>query len=283
MNPLRLCDAHNHAQDDWLRDHRTRIDADLKQEGVFAAVVNGTSESDWPEVLALGRHHAWVRTSLGLHPWDVGNASPRWQETLRRMLIENPRAAVGEIGLDRWILERARPDDARLAGLRRASLVEQTAALRAQLALAEELQRAATLHCLDAAGALFEVLRNLPRLGPGFLLHAYSGPAEMVPAFAKLGAYFSFNGSFLDPRHRARQDVFRLIPEDRLLAETDAPAMTLPRERRRYALPDAADGSAVNHPAEIAAVYAGLAEIRGQPVEHLAAILERNFVRLFGS
>ena len=57
----------------------------------------------------------------------------------------------------------------------------------------------------------------------------------------------------------------------------------LPRERRRYALPDAADGSAVNHPAEIAAVYAGLAEIRGQPVEHLAAILERNFVRLFGS
>ena len=181
------------------------------------------------------------------------------------------------------MLERARPDDARLTGLRRASMPEQINALRAQLALAAELGRPATLHCLDAAGALLEVLRESPRIERGFLLHAYSGAAEMVPAFADLGAYFSFNGSFLDPRQSARQRVFRLIPEDRLLAETDAPAMPLPHERRRYRLPDTADGFTVNHPAEIAGVYAGLAEIRGQPVERLAATLEHNFVRLFGN
>ena len=131
MNPLRLCDAHNHCHDDWLREHRARIAADLKQEGIFAAVVNGTCEADWPEVLELARNHAWVWPSLGLHPWDVGNASPAWRETLRRELTENPRAAVGEIGLDRWMLERARPDDARLTGLRRASMPEQINALRA--------------------------------------------------------------------------------------------------------------------------------------------------------
>jgi TatD DNase family protein len=283
MNPLRLCDAHNHCQDDWLREHRTRIAADLEQAGVFAAVVNGTCEADWPQVLELARTHSWVRPSVGLHPWDVGNASPAWRESLRRTLTENPRAAVGEIGLDRWMLERARPDDARLAGLRRASMAEQVDALRTQLALAAELGRPATLHCLDAAGALLDVLREGPRIGPGFLLHAYSGPAEMVSAFANLGAYFSFNGSFLDPRQISRQNVFRLIPEDRLLAETDAPAMPLPRERRRYPLPETADGFTINHPAEIAGVYAGLAEIRGQPVDRLAATLERNFARLFGN
>lgn len=282
MTPPRLYDAHNHWQDEWLAAHRTRILADMAHAGVAAAVVNGTSEADWPQVLKLAQDHSWVRPSLGLHPWDVGNAGPEWRTTLRGLLTENPQAAVGEIGLDRWILERARPDDARLAGLRRASLSEQTDALRAQLELAAELDRPATLHCLDAAGALFDLLREGPRLGRGFLLHAYSGPAEMVPAFAALGAYFSFNGSFLDPRQIARQEVFRRVPEDRLLAETDAPAMPLPRPRQLYTLHPTTDGIVVNHPANIAAVYSGLAEIRGRPVEQLAASLERNFERLFG-
>jgi TatD DNase family protein len=148
--------------------------------------------------------------------------------------------------------------------------------------LAVTLQRPVTLHCLDAPGPLLEVLRTTPRIGRGFLLHAYSGPAELVPAFAELGAYFSFNGAFLEPRYAARREVFRMIPMDRLLAETDAPAMPLPATRRPYALPETAEGFTVNHPANLAAVYAGLAELRGVPLDALAATVERNFVRLFG-
>lgn len=282
MNGPKLCDAHNHLQDDWLRAARPQITADLQAERVFAAVVNGTSEADWPDVLRLAREQAFVRPSLGLHPWDVGNAGPGWRDTLRQSLTATPQAAVGEIGLDRWILERARPDDPRLTGLRRAPLSEQVEALRWQLELAAALDRPATLHCLDATGALLEVLRTSPRLGRGFLLHAYSGPAELVPAFAALGAYFSFNGAFFESRHAARREAFRMIPEDRLLAETDAPAMPLPADRRRYVLPDTAEGFTVNHPANISAVYAGLAELRHISVEELAASIERNFARLFG-
>lgn len=281
-SPL-LCDAHTHLHDEWLRPHRRQIASDLEREGIAAVVVNGTCEADWPEVLGLAREHPFVRPSLGLHPWDVGNAGPGWRETLRHTLTANPRVAVGEVGLDRWMLDRARPDDPRLSGLRRAPLPEQIAALRWQLELAAALDRPATLHCLDATGALLEVLRSCPRLGRGFLLHAYSGPAELVPVFAALGAYFSFNGAFLEPRQAARREVFRLIPEDRLLAETDAPAMPLPEDRRRYVLPDAAEGFTVNHPANIACVYAGLAEIRRRPSDELAASLARNFTRLFGT
>lgn len=283
MNRPRLCDAHNHLQDEWLRAARPQIASALAEAGVVAGVVNGTSEADWPEVLALARDHAFVRPSFGLHPWDVGNAGPAWRGVLRQILMGNPHAAVGEVGLDRWILERARPDDPRLVGLRRATLAEQVDALRWQLELAATLDRPVTLHCLEATGALLDVLRTSPRLKRGFLLHAYSGPSELVPTFAALGAYFSFNGAFLESRHAAKREVFRSIPEDRLLAETDAPAMALPAEHRRYKLPDTVDGFAVNHPANIGAVYAGLAEIRGAPLDQLAASIERNFVRLFGN
>lgn len=110
-------DAHNHLQDDRLRPHWERIAADREAAGIGAMVVNGTCKDDWPVVAELARRFPWVRPSYGLHPWDVGNASPGWRDALQRQLDADPRAGVGEIGLDRWILERARPDDPRLAAL----------------------------------------------------------------------------------------------------------------------------------------------------------------------
>jgi TatD DNase family protein len=282
-----LHDAHNHLQDDWLRPHWDRIAADREAAEIGAMVVNGTCEADWPVVAELARRFPWVRPSYGLHPWDVGNASPGWRDALRRQLDADPRAAVGEIGLDRWILERARPDDPRLAGLRRASLAEQDEAFRWQLALAAERGRPASVHCLEAWGALSAALQETRRPA-GFLLHAYGGPVELIGPYAKLGAYFSFNGHRLGaPAGSARAERCRALgtalPEERLLVETDAPAMPLPRERRRFALPARADGTEVAHPADLGATQAGLAELRGAEPATLAAHLEANFHALFGA
>lgn len=273
-------DAHNHLQDESLAPHRAQILADLAALPLRAAVVNGTAEADWPEVTALARAHGWIRPSYGLHPWHVGNAGPHWRDTLRRSLDATPHAAIGEIGLDRWILDRAKPDDARLAGLRRAAFGEQQEAFVWQLTLAAERNLPVTIHGLDAWGPLLDVLRATPRPARGFLLHAYSGSAELAREFAALGAYFSFNGHFL--RHGSpRLEVFRRLPTDRLLVETDAPAMPPPPEHRAYSLPELADGFVLNHPANIGAVYAGLAALRGLDVAALARQVEENFHRLF--
>lgn len=286
-----LLDAHNHLQDPWLAPHRDRVLADLPAAGVRACVVNGTSETDWPDVTALCADSALssqpsalsLLPSCGLHPWNVGNATPHWRDTLLRTLETNPRAAIGEIGLDRWILDRARPDDSRLAGLRRASLDEQRDAFTWQLALAAERNLPVTIHCIDAWGALADALRHTPRPARGFLLHAYGGSAEMAREFAALGAYFSFNGYFLGERQAAKREVFKTLPLDRLLVETDAPAMPLPADRRTHELPGLADGNPINHPANLRAVYAGLAEIRDLPFDALATQVAENFTRLFGS
>lgn len=277
-----LYDAHNHLQDDWLSPHLDAIAADLRTIDLRRAVVNGTCEADWPLVTNLATRHSWILPSYGLHPWDAGNRSPAWLETLRAQLAANPRAAVGEIGLDRWMLESAKPDDPRLAGLRRAPLEEQGEVFLKQLALATTENRPVTIHCLQAFGALEGLLRHLNTPERGFLLHAYGGPAEMVPIFAERGAYFSFNGAHLASRHIARREAFARVPADRLLVETDAPAMSLAAERVQFTLPPAADGSLVNHPANLVATYAGLAELRGTSLDVLAAQVEENFVRFFG-
>ena len=275
-------DAHNHLQDEWLAPHLDKIADQLAALPLRAAVVNGTCEDDWARVSELSRRFPWVVPSFGLHPWDVGNRSPAWLEKLSATLATHPKAGVGEIGLDRWILERARPDDPRLTGLRRAPLDEQIDIFRAQLQLAAKDNRAATIHCLDAWGALDETLRTAKPPSCGFLLHAYSGPAEMIRGFAERGAYFSFNGSFLDERHARHRETFKLVPPDRLLVETDAPAMLLPQPWRTYKLPPAPTGQPINHPGNIEAAYAGLASLLGISVETLTIQVAANFTRLFG-
>jgi TatD DNase family protein len=76
--------------------------------------------------------------------------------------------------------------------------------------------------------------------------------------------------------------VFATLPADRLLVETDAPAMPLPQAWRTHKLPPAPDGSVVNHPGNIEAAYAGLAALRGLSVAELATQVDANFRRLFG-
>ncbi len=276
-----LYDAHQHFHFDPLTPHRPAIMADLRTVGLARAVVNATNEDEWPVVAALAREHAWILPSFGVHPWDCGNRSSDWLEKLRDALQADPSAAIGEIGLDRWIIDGIKPDDPRIAGLRVAPLDEQAAVFAAQLALATEFNRAASIHCVQAYGALLEVLQQSPRPARGFLLHGYGGPAEMIKTFADLGAFFSFNLELLAPRQSARLENFKTIPADRLLVETDAPTKPPAPELNRFPLPPAADGSAVNHPANLAVAYEQLASLRGISLDSLAAQIEQNFQRLF--
>jgi TatD DNase family protein len=279
---MNFYDAHQHFHFGPLMPFRAAIDADLRAAGVRRVVVNGTSEEEWPVVAALARQYDWILPSYGVHPWDSGNRSPSWLAALRAQLEANPAAAIGEVGLDRWIIDGVKADDPRIAGLRIAPLEEQGEVLAAQLAIGAEFNRAMAIHCVQAFGALLDLLQSSPLPTRGFLLHGYTGPAEMIGAFTGLGAYYSFNIQLLEPRYADRLENFRRIPADRLLVETDAPVKAPPPERNRFPLGTGPDGSVINHPANITAAYAALAELRGLPLEELAAQVETNFVKLFG-
>lgn len=282
---MRLFDAHNHLQDGRLEARRPRLLAEARAAGVARMVVNGSTEADWPAVAALAREQPdLILPAFGLHPWYLRERGDGWETRLAAQLDATPRAGVGEIGLDRWILEC--PSAARAAvasGLEAPPppLAEQEEVFCAQMRLAAELDRPASIHCLRAWGRLVERLRAGPRPARGFLLHSYGGPAELVAPLAKLGAYFSFPGYFLHTRKARQREAFQAVPPGRLLVETDAPDQLLPEALDRHPLRDA-DGRALNHPANLAAVYEGLAALRGMPVTELAARTEENFHRLFG-
>ncbi len=286
-SPGPFCDAHNHLQDLRFADRQDRLLEAARAAGVARMAVNGTHEADWPAVAALARGHPGrVMASFGLHPWHLGRQSPGWSDRLVRLLDEHPEAGVGEIGLDRWILEqpdlwRARIASAHDARREPPSLAEQEAAFLLQLQIAADRNRPASIHCLRAFGRLRELLAGHERPACGFLLHSYGGPAELVPEFVRLGGYFSFSGHFLHGRKAAQREVFRAVPSDRLLVETDAPDQLLPEPLRSHPLADRA-GAPLNHPANLPPVYAGLASVLGESVTVLADRTAANFARLFG-
>ena len=249
-----MTDAHNHLQQ--LAEPVKALSL-AKENGVTRMLVNGTSEADWKQVEQLAQAHSEVIPSYGLHPWHVPERTSDWLKTLRRFLEKESTAALGECGLDRW----KKPFD----------LAEQIDCLQAQLDLANELHRPLTIHCLQAWGPLLETLQRQPSLPP-FLLHAYSGSTELVAKFTQLGAYFSFNGYFLHNRKTAVRDTFQQIPLDRLLLETDAPAMRPPIEFQTCPLPNEQ-----NHPGNLTGFLTPLAKLLGIDTKELSNQIQNNF------
>ena len=118
-----LYDAHLHFQFDALVPHHATVVADLIRTGVRAVVVNATNEDEFPLVASLCAQLSTPSSQLqllpsyGIHPWDCGQRTPHWLRLLRAALLADPRAGVGEIGLDRWIIDGVRADDPRIDSL----------------------------------------------------------------------------------------------------------------------------------------------------------------------
>jgi len=256
-----LLDAHNHLQDERLAPYLDEILRDSRAAGITAMVVNGTCEADWPRVAELARQCDLVIPSFGVHPWRVDRCSPAWRDELQRHLDAQP-FAVGEIGLDRWI--------------QGADLPRQEAVFVEQLRLAAERDLPVTIHCLKAWGRLLELLQTEPLPARGFLLHSYSGSADMAARLAGLGAYFSLSGYFAHERKAKQREVFKTIPRERLLLETDAPDMLPPSPAGSLAAAE------LNHPANLGQVYSFAAKLLEIPPSRLNHTVEENFQRLFG-
>lgn len=263
---MSLTDAHCHLQDPRLAPYLETALAACRRAGIHRWIVNGTRESDWPAVAGLAARIGGAEAAFGLHPWWQAERSANWLETLEAFLTARPSAGIGETGLDRWMPAH--------------DLADQLAVLRVHLDLSRRLSRPVSLHCLKAWPELAGAVRDSPPSDRGFLLHSYAGPAEMVPGWVRAGAFFSFSPAFLHPRKARVRALFREIPVERILIETDCPDMPPPPGTALLPLADGEDHP-LNHPLNLRLCLDALAADRGLSTEALGRILEQNAERLF--
>lgn len=224
--------------------------------GISGMAVNASGPDDWDSVLALSEQCAGIVPCIGLHPWKAGKIPGGWETALRERLLQNSRACIGEAGLD-----MAKDEN----------FVEQETALAVQLRLAEDLGRPLVLHCVRAWGKLSEMLSR-HHLRAGFMIHSFGGSADIIKVLAKKGGYFSFTGETADPRREKLREALAAVPLDRLLFETESPAMkgnNPPFWRRE--------------PAGLTEVIAAASAALQVPYEELAAVSGENAKRFFGA
>ena len=263
----KLCffDSHAHYYDDRFYGEENPEGVEALLEELFAGevcgIVNiGTCAKTSALCIEQAKKFEKMYVAAGIHPEDI-EGSPLGLEgelaALREMLEkreENKIVALGEIGLDYYWT----PFDKEL----------QAECFERQLLLAEEFDIPVVIHDREAHGDCFETILKHPRVKGVF--HSYSGSAEMAKELIKRGWYISFSGVVSFKNAAKVKEVALVVPDDRMLIETDAP----------YLAPHPFRGK-INHSGRLRYTATALAEVRGDSVESVARLTRDNAMRLF--
>ena len=195
--------------------------------------------------------------AAGFHPSNLQDYQTGDEERLASLLQSPKGVAVGEIGLDYHYEDT---DEA-----------AQKRAFCAQLELAEVLSLPVIIHSRDAAADTLRILKdNRAKLRAGGVMHCFSGSPETAKEYLKLGLYISFAGPVTFKNARRLDEVAKIVPPERILAETDSP----------YLAPEPFRGT-LNTPKNVVQVYEKLAQLRGEELFALAARIQQNAKTLF--
>jgi TatD DNase family protein len=258
-----LIDTHCHLASPRFDPDRDEVLRRARDAGVTELVLPSVGPGDFERVRRLAEGSG-LHAAYGIHPQllaeQPGEGDAALLAALARALDAGGAVALGECGLDGPSAEAGAP------------MARQVAVLRAQLALARRHRLPVLLHCLRAHEPLLALLAEEP-LPAGGILHSWSGSAEQVAPFARLGLGFSFAGPVTHERARRAPGALRAVPRELLLLETDAPDQ-VPRPHRGRCEPA--------HLREVAAAVAGHLGLGLPEVDALTAANARRILRLPG-
>jgi TatD DNase family protein len=233
-----------------------------RDAGVSRIVITGSSDSSNVRAAELAAESPGnLYCTAGVHPHHASDYNDASDARIRSLVSHKSVVAVGECGLDYF--RNFSPREAQLGAFRR------------QLKIAEDSGLPVFLHQRDAHDDFVEVLEPfLPRLSRA-VAHCFTGEGESLREYVAMGLYIGITGWICDERRgKHLHDIVSIVPDDRLLIETDAPYL-MPRSIRPR------PRSRRNEPMYLPEVARVVAEARGQTIEHVASITTANAVRFF--
>lgn len=261
---LNFIDSHCHLDMLDLNDFDQSMDNVIKQarEHQVTGMLNiAVDLESFPRVLATAKQYPDIHASVGLHPCHLPDTEPS-VETLVKLADDGDVIAIGETGLDYYMNDGVCPKGENFEW--------QKERFRTHIQAGIQTGKPLIIHTRDAKEDTLAILAEQNASQCGAVMHCF---VEDIPTAEKaldLGFYISFSGIVTFKNAKSIQEVARMVPDDRLLIETDSP----------YLAPVPMRGKK-NQPAYVAYIAEFLAQLRQCSVEHIARTTRANYFCLF--
>lgn len=255
---MQLVDTHVHINFDVFQDDMEAIAARWRAADVAHLVHSCVEPSEFASIRTLADRFPELKFSVGLHPLDADKWTDTMAAEIQALAQSDPRVvALGEMGLDFFKADNHQ---------------HQKRVFEAQLDIATALDLPVIIHCREAAPSLLEILQKYQRLDRKIrgVMHCWSGTPEETQWFLDLDLYVSFSGVVTFKNAKQIQESAQLVPNNRLLIETDCPFLAPTPQRGKR-----------NEPAFVRHVAEYLAELRGTSLDILAKQTTANACQLF--
>ena len=259
-NKMKLFDNHSHLNDEKFDEDRDEIIQEIINTDTKNFITAGYSLEGSKKAVEISNKYDFMYATCGVSPNDI----PQNEEKLWKMLDEirnliknknNKIVAIGEIGLDYYWNTDNRE-------LQKKAFIE-------QIKLANELDLPIVIHTRDAIMDTLEILKENPVKNKG-VFHCCPQNRELIKEGLKLGFYISFAGPITFKSSKNADEMINLVPNDRILIETDSP----------YLAPEPVRGTR-NTPINVKYVAQKIADAKGMALEEIADITYENARKIF--
>lgn len=208
MSYRNIFDTHSHYDDEKFNEDREKVLPSLHENGVCGVIDCGCDKASSLEAIRLSEKFPFVFAAIGIHPHEAADAAQADLAELEALYSNKKVVAVGEIGLDYHY--DFSPRETQLEFFEK------------QIILANELSLPIIVHDREAHE---DTMNLLKKYKPKGVVHCFSGSAEMAKEVLKIGMYIGLGGAVTFKNARKPLEVAAIVPEDRLLLETDCPYM----------------------------------------------------------
>ena len=209
------------------------------ENGVKRIVTISTNLNKIDKIIEISKNYEEVYHTVGVHPNEVSKDKNNSNYEMILNLSKNEKCVgIGECGLDYHYGNYSK--------------AEQKASFITQINVSRETNLPLIIHARDADKDMINILENEYKNGPfKAILHCFSSGKDLALCGINLGFYISFSGIVTFKSAKLIQEIATLIPDDKILVETDAP----------YLSPTPLRGS-VNEPKNCSITAKYLADIR---------------------
>ena len=234
-----LIDTHAHLDFPELYDRLDEVLKNALENGVKRIVTISTNLNKIDKIIEISKNYEEVYHTVGVHPNEVLKDKNNSNYKMILNLSKNKKCVgIGECGLDYHYGNDSK--------------AEQKASFITQINVSRATNLPLIIHARDADKDMINILENEYKKGPfKAILHCFSSGKDLALCGINLGFYVSFSGIVTFKSAKLIQEIATLIPDDKILVETDAP----------YLSPTPLRGS-VNEPKNCSITAKYLADIR---------------------